>query len=68
IRPVSRRKQAMPFSRFLYGYRNLVERSFNKLKHYRAIATRFEKRAENDLALVNLAATQIWLRCNEAVT
>ncbi len=29
------------FSAFLYRYRNLVERFFKKLKHYRAIATRF---------------------------
>src|SRR6266446_3809974 len=31
------------FSAFLYRYRNLVERFFSKLKHFRAIATRFEK-------------------------
>jgi transposase len=50
------------FSAFLYRYRNLVERFFNKLKHFRAIATRYEKRAANYLALVKLAAVGIWLR------
>ena len=55
------------FSPFLYRYRNLVERFFNKLKHYRAIATRYEKHATNYLALVKLAAIRIWLRHNELV-
>jgi transposase len=53
------------FSPFLYRYRNLVERFFNKLKHYRAIATRYEERAANYLALVKLASVRIWLRHNE---
>jgi transposase len=46
----------------------LVERFFNKLKHYRAVATRYEKHAANYLALVKLAAIRIWLRHNESVT
>ena len=50
------------FSRFLYRYRNLVERFFNKLKHFRAIATRYEKHDANYLALVKLAASRIWMR------
>ena len=56
------------FSAFLYRYRNLVERFFNKLKHFRAIATRYDKHAANYLALVKLAAIRIWLRHNESVT
>ncbi len=64
----SNRLVPQPFSRFLYRYRNLIERFFNKLKHFRAIATRFEKRAENYLALIKLAAVRIWLRLNESVT
>ena len=67
IRPLSHRKRTLPFSRFLYGYRNLVERYFNKLKHFRAVATRFEKLPENYLALVKLAAVRIWLRIYEPV-
>jgi transposase len=50
------------FSCFLYRYRNLVERFFNKMKHFRAVATRFEKHDANDLALVKLPATKIWMR------
>ncbi|MEM9766213.1 MAG: IS5/IS1182 family transposase, partial [Pseudomonadota bacterium] len=57
----------LPFSRFLYGYRNLVERYFNKLKHFRAVATRYEKDPDNYLALVQLASTRIWIRANESV-
>ena len=50
------------FSRFLHRFRNLVERFFNKIKHFRAIATRFEKHDANYLALIKLAATRIWMR------
>ena len=68
IKPISRRKETPAFSPFLYRYRNLVERFFNKLKHFRAIATRFEKNPENYLALVKLAAIKIWLRHYESVS
>jgi transposase len=45
----------------LYCERNLVERFFNKLKHFRAIATRYDKLAKNFLAGVHLCATIILL-------
>jgi transposase len=62
IKPMPRRVNIPAFSSFLYRYRNLVERFFNKLKHFRAVATRFEKHDENYLALVKLAATRIRIR------
>ena len=68
VRPMPRRVNVPAFSRFLYRYRNLVERFFNKLKHFRAVATRFEKHDANYLALVKLAASRIWMRANESVT
>ena len=68
VKPMPGRKHPPAFSPFLYRYRNLVERFFNKIKHYRAIATRYEKHAENYLALVKLAAVRIWLRTYESVT
>ena len=68
IRPMAHRVERPPFSAFVYRYRNLVERFFNKLKHFRAIATRYEKHACNYLALVKLASIRIWLRHNELVT
>jgi transposase len=45
----------------LYRERNLVERFFNKIKHYRAIATRYDKLAQNFLAAVQLVAAIILL-------
>ena len=40
------------FNKRLYRKRNLVERFFNKLKHFRAVATRYDKRDDNYLASV----------------
>ena len=68
VKPLSRRVNKPAFSSFLYRYRNLVERFFNKLKHFRAVATRYEKHASNYLALIKLASTRIWLRAYESVT
>lgn len=62
VRAMPGRRKAPAFSAFLYRYRNLVERFFNKLKHFRAIATRYEKQDGNYLALVKLAAVRIWLK------
>jgi len=62
VKPMPNRVNIPAFSPFLYRFRNLVERFFNKLKHYRAVATRFEKHDENYLALVKLASARIWMR------
>ena len=51
-----------------YRKRNLVERFFNKLKHFRRIATRFDKLARNYLAAVLLASTRLRLRAYESTT
>jgi len=56
------------FSKVLYTARNLVEKSFNKLKHFRVVATRYDKRDDNYLASIKLAAIGIWLRHNELMT
>ena len=66
IPPMPNRKRRPVFSAFLYRYRNLVERFFNKLKQFRAVATRYDKRDDNFLASVQLASTRIWLRLNES--
>ena len=62
IKPMPRRVNIPAFSPWLYRYRNCVERFFNKLKHSRAIATRYEKHDANYLALVKLAAARVWMR------
>ncbi len=54
--------------RAIYRQRNLVERLFSKLKHFRRIATRFDKLARNFLAAVLLASIQLWLRAYESTT
>ena len=41
IKPMPRRRNVPAFSAVLYRYRNLVERFFSKLKHFRAVATRY---------------------------
>jgi len=47
--------------------RNLIERVFNKLKHFRAIATRYDKRDDTFIASVKLASIRIWMRFHESV-
>lgn len=67
IQPIPRRRDPPPLDRVAYRRRNRIERFFSKLKHYRAVATRYEKHDANFLALVKLAATRIWLRVYESV-
>lgn len=52
----------------LYRQRNLIERYFCKIKHFRRIATRFDKLARNFLAAVTLASARLWLRAYESRT
>src|SRR3546814_11404090 len=47
VKPMPNRKHIPAFSPFLYRYRNPVERFFNKLKHFRAVAHRYDKRDDN---------------------
>src|SRR3546814_16218732 len=59
VKPMPNRKHIPAFSPFLYRYRNLVERFFNKLKHFRAVATCYDKRDDKLLAPVQLASLRI---------
>ena len=68
IRLVPTRKRLPAFDAHLYKQRNQVERFFSKLKHFRAVATRYDKRDDNFLASVQLASLRIWLRTYESVT
>lgn len=56
----SNRKQRFAFSGWLYRRRNLVERFFNRIKHFRGIPTRYNKRPESHLAAIKLVCTRIW--------
>lgn len=68
IPPRANRKNPICFSPHLYKKRNLVERFFNKLKHFRRIATRYDKLAANFLATIKLACVRLWLRAYESTT
>jgi transposase len=61
IPPKANRKAPRTCDFALYCERNLVERFFNKLKHFRAIATRYDKLARTFLAGVQLACAIILL-------
>jgi transposase len=50
------------FDRERYRERNTVERAINKLKQFRAVATRYDKREFMYLATVDIATIKIWLR------
>ena len=62
IKPLPGRKRRPGFGAFLYRYRNLVERLFNKPKNFRAVANQYNKRDDTFLAALQLAAIRIWLR------
>ncbi|WP_409566041.1 hypothetical protein [Methylobacterium sp. J-059] len=56
------RKQVLASSPFPYEYRNRVERFFGKIKHARAVATRYDTDPDNSLASVKRAAVRVRLR------
>ncbi len=56
------RKNQNSVPRHIYRLRNAVERFFNRIKHYRRIATRYDKLARNYLAAITLASIRLWLR------
>ena len=83
IRLMPNRVRSFPFDANLHKARNAVERFFNNpsgrfasanrltgsdIKHFRAVATRHDKRDDNYLASVQLASFRIWSRSYESVT
>jgi len=68
IKPMPGRLILISVNKRLYKQRNKIERFFNKIKHYRAVATRYEKHDANYLALIKLAAARTWMRFYESVT
>ena len=56
------RAQAIPYDAELYKERHLVECYINKIKHFRRIATRYEKTATAYMAMLFLVGAIIWLR------
>jgi transposase len=62
IPPNRSRSSAIPYDNELYKERHLVECFINKIKHFRRIATRYDKTTTSFLSMLCLCAAMIWLR------
>jgi transposase len=59
--PRQKRERRTRFDKTAYRGRHLVERLVNKLKGFRRIATRYEKRAVHYLRMLTIASIVLWL-------
>lgn len=59
---LSTRKIQIAYDRTIYKARNAIERTFNKLKHFRRFATRYDRRDTYFLAFIHIAAAMLWTR------
>jgi len=62
IPPRSDLKRPHKYSKYLYKKRNCIERCFNKLKHFRRFATRYDRNDAHYQATATLASISLWLR------
>ena len=62
IPPKSNRKETIACDYWHYKERHAVECLFGKLKHYRRISTRYEKKAMNYMGMLSFASVLLWLR------
>jgi len=60
-RQKNEKRRAGGFDKEAYRERNVVERAINRLKQFRRVATRYEKRAVNYKAMLTIAAVVLWL-------
>lgn len=60
IPPKRNRKVQRRYDKTLYKARNLIERAFNKLKHWRTISTRYDRCDAMFVASISLACIAIW--------
>ena len=56
------RRRRIPHDKDIYKARNRIERCFNKLKHFRRIATRYDRKARYFLAFILIACAMLWMR------
>ena len=61
IPPRRNRKEPVAYDRHLYRERNVAERFFARVKQYRRVATRYDKKAANYLGFIWLASIQVML-------
>ena len=60
--PTQKKERRRPgFDRDAYRRRNRVERLINRLKQFRRVATRYEKRAANYAAMLTIGMSLLWL-------
>ena len=62
IPPRSNRKYLREYDVYLYKERNIIERMYAKLKHFRRVATRYDKLATSYMSFVLVAAIYLWLK------
>jgi transposase len=62
IPPNRSRSRLIPYDKDVYKERNIVERFINKIKHFRRIATRYEKTDTAYMAMLFLVGAVIWMR------
>jgi len=55
-------KAKLPYDRWLYRERHLIECFINKIKHFRRVFSRFDKLANRYMGFVFFASSLIWLR------
>ena len=61
IPPRAGRRAPRPYDATLYKQRNWIERTFNRLKHCRRLATRYDRKTTHFLAFLYLAALPLWV-------
>ena len=62
IPPKSSRKVQRGYDWYMYKERHVIECMFGKLKYFRRIATRYEKKASHFMEMLTFAAVLLWLR------
>jgi len=62
IPPRRHRKHQHAYDRELYKERHRVEGFFSRIKHFRRIATRYDKLAATFMGFVTLASIMLWLK------
>lgn len=61
IPPRANRRDQRPYDKHQYKHRNLIERFFLRIKHFRRIATRYDKLAERFSSFIAIVAAFLWL-------
>ena len=62
IPPKANRSHEIPYDRHVYKERHLVECFINKIKHFRRIATHYDKTIASYASFVAVARVMVWIR------